>query len=235
MWLRRIPFAVVLLLVSLISTTTNNKFAVSAADSATPKKKQGKKGAVTILNSKNFDSSLKEGDAWLIEFYAPWCGHCTRFASTYDQVAMALHADQNDPNGPKRKVNVGKVDGAAERALSSRFGVHGYPTFVLVEGWTVREFEGTRSMDGLIQFAKTDYEKTEPVPFLFGPFGPMGQLRSFLMRTGTWAIGLYDGLTQDRGMKPLMAMAVLCVGGLVAGIASLIVVGLLFLPKAKMD
>lgn len=128
-----------------------------------------------------------------------------------------------------------KVDGAAERALSSRFAVHGYPTFVLVDGWTVREYTGSRSVEGLVGFALTEYEKTEPVPFLFGPFGPMGQLRSFLMRTGTWAFTLYDNLTTGRGMKPLMAMAVLCVGGLVIGLVSITVLGLLFLPKAKQD
>ena len=36
-------------------------------------------------------------------------------------------------------------------------------------------------------------------------------------------------------MKPLVAMAVLCVGGLVVGIISLVVMGLMFLPKAKQD
>lgn len=29
------------------------------------------KGVFT-LNSKNFDSSLRDGNLWLIEFYAPW-------------------------------------------------------------------------------------------------------------------------------------------------------------------
>ena len=80
-----------------------------------------------------------------------------------------------------------------------------------------------------------NYEETEPVPFLFGPFGPMGQLKSLLMRSGTWAIGLYGHLTVGRGMKPLVAMAVLCVGGLVLGLVSIVVVGLLCLPKAKQD
>mmetsp|Transcript_20268 Transcript_20268/g.44076 ORF Transcript_20268/g.44076 Transcript_20268/m.44076 type:complete len:246 (+) Transcript_20268:223-960(+) len=232
-WISRVPLFALLLIVGYICSWNNNDGAslvVSAADASSSIKQQG----VITLNSKNFDSSLSDGKAWLIEFYAPWCGHCTRFAPTYELVANQLHSDQKTA-GSKRKVNVAKVDGAAERALSSRFGVHGYPTFVLVDGWTVREFEGSRTPEGLVQFALTDYEKTEPVPFLFGPFGPMGQLRSFLMRTGTWAVGLYENLTLERGMKPLMAMAVLCVGGLVLGLVSIIVVGLLFLPKAKQD
>ena len=63
----------------------------------------------------------------------------------------------------------------------------------------------------------------------------VGQLRSFLMRSGTWAVGLYDNLTEERGMKPLMAMSILCVGGLSVGLVSIVILGLLFLPKAKMD
>lgn len=229
-WISRVPLTV-LLLIGYIFTWNNSEgpsFVVSAAAAA-----NADAGVIT-LNSKNFDSSLRDGKVWLIEFWAPWCGHCTRFAPTYELVANQLHSDQKTA-GVKRKVNVAKVDGAAERALSSRFGVHGYPTFVLVDGWTVREYTGSRSREGLVQFAMTEYKKTEPVPFLFGPFGPMGQLRSFLMRTGTWAVGLYENLTVERKMKPLVAMAVLCVGGLVLGLVLIIVMGLLFLPKAKQD
>ena len=162
------------------------------------------------------------------------CGHCTRFASTYELVANQLHSDHRKP-GVTRKVNVAKIDGAAERALSSRFDVHGYPSFFLVDGWTVREFKGNRSHEGLVQFALSDYERTDPVPFVTGPFGPMGQLRSFLMRSGAWIVGLYENLTRARGMRPLVAMSVLCVGGLAVGLVSIVVLGVLFLPKAKLE
>ena len=124
-----------------------------------------------ISNSRH--SHITQLLLWLITLlFHTRCGHCTRFASTYELIAQQLHSDQLKNPGTKRKVNVGKVDGAAERALSSRFGVHGFPTFVLVDGWTVREYEGSRSQEGMVQFALEDYEKTEPVPFLFGPFGP---------------------------------------------------------------
>lgn len=32
-------------------------------------------GPVTELTESNFETKLKRG-AWLVEFYAPWCGHC---------------------------------------------------------------------------------------------------------------------------------------------------------------
>jgi len=240
---RRLSFAALLLVGFLACGAWNDAFlAVSASASAEasseasssepPKEKRG----VIVLDAKNFDSSLRDGRAWLIEFYAPWCGHCTRFAAAYETVAVQLHAEHG-PSPPKgrREVSVAKVDGAAERALASRFGVNAFPTFFLVDGWTVREFDGTRSSEGLVRFATKEYEEVEPVPFLFGPFGPMGQLKGWLMRSGTWAVGMYERLTKERGMSPLVAMAALCVGGLAAGLVAIVLVGILFLPKAKQD
>ncbi len=101
----------------------------------------------------------------------------------------------------------------------------------------MREFTGNRSKENLLKFAlEEEYEETgKPIPFLFGPFGPMGQLKSYLMKIGVWLIGLYENLTVNRGMKPLMAMSIICVGGLVLGLVLITVLGLMFLPKVKLD
>jgi len=40
----------------------------NAEEVATPPTAEG----VITLNAKNFDSSLSDGNVWLIEFYAPW-------------------------------------------------------------------------------------------------------------------------------------------------------------------
>ena len=60
-----------------------------------------------------------------------------------------------------RIVKVGKVDGSAEKALSSRFNVRGYPTFYLIDGWTVRQYEGQRSVEALVKFSTEDFEDIE--------------------------------------------------------------------------
>ncbi len=159
------------------------------------------------------------------------CSHCTRFAPSYEAVAQQLHSAKNK----KHKVKVAKVDGANERALASRFSVKGYPTFFLVNGWSVREYVGHRSQENLIKFATEAYEEVEEMPFLFGPFGPMGQLRSFLMRSGTWVVGLYENLTEERGLKPLIAMTVLCFGGMVVGLTMIVVLGVVMMSKMKQD
>ena len=63
----------------------------------------------------------------------------------------------------------------------------------------------------------------------------MGQFRAFLMWSGTNVVGLYENLTEKKGLKPLVAMSVLCVGGMVLGLVLIVVVGVLCMPKTKQD
>lgn len=87
----------------------------------------------------------------------------------------------------------------------------------------------------MIKFALEDYEDTEPVPFLFGPFGPMGQARSLLMRTGTAVVGMYEHLIEEKKMSPLMAMSALTAVGMGTGLVMIVIVGVMCMPKPKSD
>ena len=43
---------------------------------------------VTQLNHQSFlDNVLDSEDAWIIDFYAPWCGHCIQFAPDFEKAA----------------------------------------------------------------------------------------------------------------------------------------------------
>jgi len=76
---------------------------------------------VVDLTSSNFDAiALDSTKDVLVEFYAPWCGHCKHLAPDYEKVAAAF---ANEPN-----VVVAKVDADAHKDLGSRYGVTGFPT-----------------------------------------------------------------------------------------------------------
>jgi protein disulfide-isomerase-like protein len=75
----------------------------------------------TTLTGKNFDSSIA-GKNSLVAFYAPWCGHCSALAPTWEKLGNDF-ADEE-------AVLIGQLDAdnADNKQTSARFGVKGYPT-----------------------------------------------------------------------------------------------------------
>lgn len=71
------------------------------------------------LSDANFDSTVMSSkQAWLVEFYAPWCGHCKALAPEWIRAANELSG----------KMNLGAVDATQHQMLAQRYGVRGYPT-----------------------------------------------------------------------------------------------------------
>ena len=71
-----------------------------------------------VLNDKTFDETvLKSNDIWIVEFYAPWCGHCKKIKPEYEQAAKNL----------KGIVKLGMVDATVEKELSKRFDIKSFP------------------------------------------------------------------------------------------------------------
>jgi len=104
--------------------------------------------AVLDLTPSNFDSVvLKANKPALVEFFAPWCGHCKTLAPIYEELGAAFaHA--------KDKVSIAKVDADANRDLGQRFGVQGFPTLKWFDGVseTPVDYNSGRDLESLISF-----------------------------------------------------------------------------------
>lgn len=47
-------------------------------------------GPVKVVTAKTFDDIVFSGKDVLIEFYAPWCGHCKSLEPTYQKVITSM-------------------------------------------------------------------------------------------------------------------------------------------------
>lgn len=104
---------------------------------------------VIDLTPKNFDSVVGQDANVLVEFYAPWCGHCKRLAETYGKLGEALQKSKS-----KDTFKVAKVNADEHKELSSRFGVKGFPTLKFFPaGQTEPEdYNGGRDLEDFVSF-----------------------------------------------------------------------------------
>uniref|UniRef100_A0A1D1ZAU0 Protein disulfide-isomerase n=1 Tax=Anthurium amnicola TaxID=1678845 RepID=A0A1D1ZAU0_9ARAE len=90
------------------------------------------------------DVVFNSGKNVLLEFYAPWCGHCQKLAPILEEVAVSLQSDAD--------VIIAKMDATAND-VPSGFEVQGYPTlyFKSASGKVV-EYDGGRTKEDFIEF-----------------------------------------------------------------------------------
>ncbi|XP_029643538.1 protein disulfide-isomerase A3 [Octopus sinensis] len=107
------------------------------------------KSDVLDLKDSNFKNKVADHDIILVEFFAPWCGHCKRLAPEYDKAASVLK--NNDPPVP-----LAKVDCTAESNTCQEYGVSGYPTLkIFRKGEFSEEYNGPREADGIVKYMKS--------------------------------------------------------------------------------
>jgi protein disulfide-isomerase A6 len=116
---------------------------------------------VVTLDANNFDELvLSSGDAWFVEFYAPWCGHCKSMAQDYAEAAAQMAG----------QVKFGAVDATQNEALAGRFGVRGYPTIKIFPGGpkngdkSARDYNEGRTASDFVAAAARLAEATAPPP-----------------------------------------------------------------------
>lgn len=109
-------------------------------DSSTP-------SAVVTLTDKNFQSEVTDSDKdAMVEFYAPWCGHCKQLKPLYSKLANKLKDVSS--------VTIGAMD-ATTSTVPKGYEVQGYPTLFFVPAGDKKNpipYNGERTVDAMVSF-----------------------------------------------------------------------------------
>ena len=123
--------------------------------SAKGEKAKKSKSNVIELTDVNFDALvLDSNDHWLVEFYAPWCGHCKKLAPEWEKAANRLASEG---------VKLGAVDATAHQQLAQKYGIKGFPTIKLFAAGpkgSPQDYQGPREADAIIDYALTTLESS---------------------------------------------------------------------------
>jgi len=108
---------------------------------------------VVKLTSANFNQLVlnDKNSMWMVEFYAPWCGHCKNLAPAWEQAAKQL----------KGVVNFGAVDMTTDQSVGQPYNIQGYPTlkFFGDNKSAPIAFEGGRDVDSIRKWALSQTAK----------------------------------------------------------------------------
>lgn len=104
---------------------------------------------VLQLNGKTYDSLIaKTNHTSIVEFYAPWCGHCKNLKPAYEKAAKSLQG--------LAKVAAVDCDEEVNKPFCGTMGVQGFPTLKIVRPGkkagrpTVEDYQGARTAKAIV-------------------------------------------------------------------------------------
>ncbi|KAF8424664.1 hypothetical protein EV426DRAFT_665433, partial [Tirmania nivea] len=108
-----------------------------------------KSGPVQLLDSKSFENEILQSDnAAIVEFFAPWCGHCKNLAPHYEKVAKNLKGIA--------KVAAINCDEEKNKPLCGSQGVQGFPTLKIFKPSSkkgkpiMEDYQGPRTAKAIV-------------------------------------------------------------------------------------
>ena len=94
------------------------------------------------------------GECVVALFYADWCPHCVNFKPHFKKAMSSLNG-QARKDGKKMRLEM--VDCDANKEISRKYDVSGYPTVKLIkDDGTQVEYSGERTYEGLRKYLVSD-------------------------------------------------------------------------------
>ena len=122
---------------------------------------------------------------FVLEFYAPWCGHCQRFSSALDELAHEFHG--------KGSHYVGRVDISENDALAGRFEINQIPSLYLRDDYNLYSYtSGQFTKDAVKEWILKGHKRQEPFSGLSSPLGMIGQFKGGFTQAGVLMDGTYS-------------------------------------------
>ena len=111
-------------------------------------------GPVKVAVAKNFDELVVQNTKdVLVEFYAPWCGHCKKLTPVFDELGEKMEGTN---------VDIVKMDATAND-VPAGYDVRGFPTLFWVPSDTkkVTPYNGGRELDDFVKFIDANKSKAK--------------------------------------------------------------------------
>ncbi|AED97362.1 PDI-like 1-4 [Arabidopsis thaliana] len=100
---------------------------------------------VVVIKERNFTDVIENNQYVLVEFYAPWCGHCQSLAPEYAAAATELKEDG---------VVLAKIDATEENELAQEYRVQGFPTLLFFVDGEHKPYTGGRTKETIVTWVK---------------------------------------------------------------------------------
>lgn len=97
---------------------------------------------VLVLNDSNFDQILNDYPQILVEFYAPWCKFCQKFAPMYSKAAERLMKEDSS-------IRIAKIDATENIETALKYNIEGYPTLKFFTNSKPSEYTGNKNEQGI--------------------------------------------------------------------------------------
>merc|ERR1712183_765448 len=155
-----------------------------------------KEEGVLVLTNDNFQEALDANEYILVEFYAPWCGHCKALAPEYAKAAGIL-AEKDSP------IKLGKVDATEESSIAEKFEVRGYPTLKFFKNGKALEYGGGRTADTILSWVE---KKTGPPA---KTLASLEEAKAFADGKSVAVIGYFKDQTTEAAKEFLAAASIM--------------------------